>query len=84
MLYKARLVGRDGKKLDKFDIGDETTAHAFRDAIKGQLFKVESIEAKDHKRHPAPPFTTSSLLAGGVAQAGPLPAPDHADRPAPL
>jgi DNA topoisomerase-1 len=58
---QARLVGRDGKKLDKFDIGDETTAHAYRDAIKGQLFKVESIEAKDHKRHPAPPFTTSSL-----------------------
>jgi DNA topoisomerase-1 len=59
--FQARLVGRDGKKFDKFDIGDETTAHAYRDAIRGQPFRVESIEAKEHKRNPAPPFTTSSL-----------------------
>ncbi len=36
-------------------------AHAYRDALRGQLFRVESIEAKEHKRNPAPPFTTSSL-----------------------
>ena len=59
--FQARLVGRDGKKLDKFDIANEATAHAYRDAVKGQLFKVESIEAKEHKRNPSPPFTTSSL-----------------------
>jgi DNA topoisomerase-1 len=59
--FAARLVGRDGKKLDKFDVADEATAHAYRDAIRGQLFRVESVEAKEHKRHPAPPFTTSSL-----------------------
>ncbi len=59
--FLARLVARSGKKLDKFDIPDEATAHACRDAIRGQLFRVESIEAKEHKRNPAPPFTTSSL-----------------------
>ena len=59
--FASRLVARAGKKLDKFDIADETTAHAYRDAIRGQPFRVESIEAKEHKRHPAPPFTTSSL-----------------------
>ena len=59
--FAGRLVGRDGKKLDKFDVADEATAHAYRDAIRGQLFCVESVEAKEHKRHPAPPFTTSSL-----------------------
>ncbi len=59
--FQARLTGRDGKKLDKFGIPDEATAHAYRDAIKGQPFLVESIEAKEHKRNPAPPFTTSSL-----------------------
>ena len=59
--FQARLIGRDSKKFDKFDIGDETTAHAYRDAIRGQPFRVESIEAKEHKRNPAPPFTTSSL-----------------------
>ncbi len=59
--FAARLVGRDGKKLDKFDVADEATAHTYRDALRGQLFRVESVEAKEHKRHPAPPFTTSSL-----------------------
>jgi DNA topoisomerase-1 len=57
----ARLVARDGKKLDKFDIANEATAFAYRDALKGQAFTVESVEAKDLKRNPAPPFTTSSL-----------------------
>jgi DNA topoisomerase I len=60
-IFPARLAARDGKKLDKFDIADEATAHAYRDALRGQLFRVESIEAKEHKRNPAPPFTTSSL-----------------------
>ncbi len=59
--FLGRLIGRDGKKLDKFDIADETTAHAYRDAILGQPYRVESIEAKEHKRNPSPPFTTSSL-----------------------
>jgi DNA topoisomerase-1 len=60
-VFPARLAARDGKKLDKFDIANEATAHAYRDALRGQLFRVESIEAKEHKRNPAPPFTTSSL-----------------------
>ncbi|MBI4723795.1 MAG: type I DNA topoisomerase, partial [Rhodomicrobium sp.] len=60
-IFPARLAARDGKKFDKFGIPDEATAHAYRDAIRGQLFRVESIEAKEHKRNPAPPFTTSSL-----------------------
>jgi DNA topoisomerase I len=59
--FETRLVARSGKKLDKFDIPNEAKAHAYRDAIRGQPFRVESIEAKEHKRHPAPPFTTSSL-----------------------
>ncbi len=60
-VFPARLTARDGKKLDKFDIANEAAAHAYRDALRGQLFRVESIEAKEHKRNPAPPFTTSSL-----------------------
>jgi DNA topoisomerase I len=60
-MFQARLAARDGKKLDKFDIANQATAHAYRDALRGQLFRVESVEAKEHKRNPAPPFTTSSL-----------------------
>jgi DNA topoisomerase-1 len=36
-ILQARLTARDGKKLDKFDIANETTAHTYRDAIRGQL-----------------------------------------------
>jgi len=60
-VFPARLAARDGNKLDKFDIPNEAMAHAYRDALRGQLFRVESTEAKEHKRNPAPPFTTSSL-----------------------
>ncbi len=57
----ARLFSRDGKRLDKFDVTDEATAHAYRDALRGQSFVVDNTEAKDTKRNPSPPFTTSSL-----------------------
>src|SRR5262244_338649 len=60
-VFAARLAARSGKKLDKFDMPDEATAHAYRDAIRGQLFKVESIEAKPVRRNPYAPFTTSTL-----------------------
>jgi len=59
--FSARLVAKDGVKLDRFDIGDETTALALKQAIEGGEFSVESVESKAHKRHPSPPFTTSTL-----------------------
>ncbi len=60
-IFPARMVSVDGNKLDKFDIADETTATAYRDAIENGAFGVDSVASKEHKRHPAPPFTTSTL-----------------------
>lgn len=57
----ARLYSRDGKRLDRFDVADEATAHAIRDAITGKTFTVSKAEQKPVKRHPSPPFTTSTL-----------------------
>ena len=59
--FSARLVAKEGVKLDRFDVGDEATAMALKQAIEGGSFSVESVESKAQKRHPAPPFTTSTL-----------------------
>ena len=59
--FMARLVKHDGKKLGKFDLPDETTAHAARGAVAAGAFTVTAVEKKPAKRSPAPPFTTSTL-----------------------
>ena len=59
--FLARLVKHDGKRLTKFDLGDETSAHAARTAVQAATFKVASVEKKPARRSPAPPFTTSTL-----------------------
>jgi len=59
--FQAALNAIGGKKLDKLDIKDEASARAIEQAVKGQPFKVDSIESKPAKRHPYPPFRTSTL-----------------------
>jgi len=59
--FQASLSTIAGKKLAKLDIKDEASARAIEQAIKGQPFKVDSIESKPAKRHPYPPFRTSTL-----------------------
>ncbi|MEY4248734.1 MAG: hypothetical protein RJA87_367 [Pseudomonadota bacterium] len=59
--FMARLVKHEGKKLGKFDLPDEATAHAARSAVAAGAFTVTAVEKKPAKRSPAPPFTTSTL-----------------------
>jgi DNA topoisomerase-1 len=59
--FQAALSAIDGKRLGKLDLGDETAARAIEQSVKGQPFKVDSIESKPAKRHPYPPFRTSTL-----------------------
>ncbi len=59
--FTARLVGADGKKIARLDIGAGKEAEDFRKALEIATFKVESVEAKPARRNPAPPFTTSTL-----------------------
>lgn len=62
--FTAKLQVYQGNKLDQFDINNETLAQSARDtlitAAAGSL-RVAKLEKKDRKRHPAPPFTTSTL-----------------------
>jgi DNA topoisomerase-1 len=43
------------------DIGSGAEAEAFKQALETAVFTVGSVEAKPLKRHPYPPFTTSTL-----------------------
>ena len=59
--FEARLVSALGKKLDKFDIPNETEALKLKTALEACNYKVLAIDVSGYKRHPAPPFTTSTL-----------------------
>ncbi len=60
--FTARLTHLDGKKLDKFDLDSEAKARDAADRIaKATGFAVVSVEKKQVRRYPGPPFTTSTL-----------------------
>lgn len=60
-VLQTRLTHLDGNKLDRFDLGDEAAAKTAVAAIEAGSFAVASVETKPVQRHPAPPFTTSTL-----------------------
>ncbi|HEY4994938.1 MAG TPA: type I DNA topoisomerase [Aestuariivirga sp.] len=59
--FQAALSSIDGKRLEKLALGEAGTSTAIAAALKGQAFKVDSLESKPAKRHPFPPFRTSTL-----------------------
>ena len=59
--FSARLTHLDGKKLDKLSLKSEADAARAVAAIAARRFKVDSVESKPVKRHPSPPFITSTL-----------------------
>ncbi|AAK24422.1 type I DNA topoisomerase [Caulobacter vibrioides] len=68
--FLARLVKHEGKKLTKFDLGNETSALTAKAAVEAAVFKVEAVEKKPGKRSPAPPFTTSTLQQEAARKLG--------------
>ncbi|MGB6534948.1 MAG: type I DNA topoisomerase [Xanthobacteraceae bacterium] len=72
--FAARLVGADGKKLQRLDIGSGSEAEAFKRSLESASFTVAAVEAKPVKRHPQPPFTTSTLQQEASRKLGFAPA----------
>ncbi|WP_395830044.1 type I DNA topoisomerase [Elstera sp.] len=59
--FTARLTHLNGKKLDKLTLGEKGAADAAVAVVNAAQFRVASVEKKQSKRHPAPPFITSTL-----------------------
>jgi len=59
--FRAKLSHLQGKKLEKFDLSNAETAHAAKAAVLAGRFRAGAIERKQIRRHPPPPFTTSTL-----------------------
>jgi DNA topoisomerase-1 len=73
-VFDARLVGADGRKITRLDIGKGDEAEAFKRDLELATFSVANIEAKPAKRHPYPPFTTSTLQQEASRKLGLAPA----------
>src|SRR5580692_3308260 len=72
--FEARLVGADGKKIQRLDIGSGAEAEALKQALERAAFAVASVEAKPTKRHPQPPSTPSPLQQEATRKPGFAPA----------
>ncbi|MGR3492090.1 MAG: type I DNA topoisomerase, partial [Shimia sp.] len=59
--YEARLTVLGGKKLERFDIPDRTSAELAVKAVTSRALSVTKVEAKPLSRNPSPPFMTSTL-----------------------
>ena len=68
--FLGRLVKHQGKRLTKFDLGDEASAAAAKAAVLAATFKVASVEKKPGRRSPPPPFTTSTLQQEAARKLG--------------
>jgi DNA topoisomerase-1 len=72
--FEARLVGADGEKITRLDIGSGEKAEDFKRSLEAATFTVASVEAKPAKRNPNPPFTTSTLQQEASRKLGFAPA----------
>ena len=72
--FEARLVGADGKKIQRLDIGTGAEAEDFKKAIEAAAFNVATVEAKPARRNPQAPFTTSTLQQEASRKLGFAPA----------
>ena len=59
--FTAKLVSLAGKKLDKFDLNNESAAEMAVQAVTSRDLNVTSVEAKPASRNPSAPFMTSTL-----------------------
>lgn len=59
--FKANLISKDGKKFDKLSIKNKQQADDILTELKTAQYTVSSIEKKERKRSPYPPYTTSTM-----------------------
>jgi DNA topoisomerase-1 len=72
--FEARLVGADGQKITRLDIGTGQEAEDFKRSLEQAAFTVALVDSKPAKRNPYPPFTTSTLQQEASRKLGFAPA----------
>ncbi|MCA3254972.1 MAG: type I DNA topoisomerase [Alphaproteobacteria bacterium] len=68
--FTARLVEWQGKKLDKFDLGNAALANEAKADVLAGRYRVHAVETKPVSRNPYPPFTTSTLQQEAARKLG--------------
>lgn len=68
--FNARLFALNGNKLAKHDIKNEEQAQSAVALVRNEPINVASVERKPAKRHPQPPFTTSTLQQEAARKLG--------------
>lgn len=68
--FVARLTTVNGEKLEKFSITNKCDAEKIADKLKTCSYTIASVEKKQQKRHPQPPFTTSSMQQEAARKLG--------------
>jgi DNA topoisomerase-1 len=59
--FSAILSKKDGETINKLDVKNNEDANKILEDLKEADYIVEDVEKKETKKHPAPPFTTSTL-----------------------
>jgi DNA topoisomerase-1 len=71
--FSAKLTELDGEKLTQFSVQAGAEARRITRrllAAGGGTLRVRTVERKERRRNPAPPFTTSTLQQEGVRKLG--------------
>ncbi len=61
MAFTANLISKDGKKFEKLAIKNKEQADNILKELETAQYKVDSVEKKERKRSPYPPYTTSTM-----------------------
>ena len=68
--FNARLFALKGEKLTKYSLENEAAAIDATELAQQAPHKVQSVERKPARRHPQPPFTTSTLQQEAARKLG--------------
>jgi DNA topoisomerase-1 len=68
--FLTSLIKKDGKSIDKLDVKNKEEADNILKDLSESDYIVGSVEKKETKRNPPPPFTTSTLQQAGSQRFG--------------
>lgn len=68
--FEAQLIKKDGKPIDKLEVKNKQEADEILNHLENAAYTVESVEKKETRKNPLPPFTTSTLQQSAANKFG--------------